>query len=78
VKFSIMTGTVKAYRFEGLVLDLARGSLTRAGREISLRPRAFELLRLLVDNAGCLLNRETINAAVWPETVTTDENIACR
>ena len=71
-----MTGTVKAYRFEGLVLDLARGALTRAGREISLRPRAFELLRLLVDNAGRLLNRETINTAVWPEAVTTDENIA--
>jgi DNA-binding winged helix-turn-helix (wHTH) protein len=67
---------VKAYRFEGLVLDLARGALTRAGREISLRPRAFELLRLLVDNAGCLLNREAINEAVWPEAVTTDENIA--
>ena len=71
-----MTGAVKAYRFEGLVLDLARGALTRAGREISLRPRAFELLRLLVDNAGRLLNREAINEAVWPEAVTTDENIA--
>ena len=71
-----MTGTVKTYRFEGLVLDLARGALTRAGQEISLRPRSFELLRLLVDNAGRLLDRETINAAVWPEAVTTDENIA--
>ena len=71
-----MTGTVKAYRFEGLVLNLARGVLTRAGQEISLRPRSFKLLRLLVDNAGRLLDREAINAAVWPETVTTDENIA--
>jgi DNA-binding winged helix-turn-helix (wHTH) protein/tetratricopeptide (TPR) repeat protein len=71
-----MTGTVKAYRFEGFVLNLARGALMRADREISLRPRSFELLRLLVDNAGRLLDRQTINAAVWPETVTTDENIA--
>jgi hypothetical protein len=31
---------------------------------------------LLVDNAGRLLNREAINEAVWPEAVTTDENIA--
>ena len=31
---------------------------------------------MLVDNAGRLLDRQTINAAVWPETVTTDENIA--
>jgi DNA-binding winged helix-turn-helix (wHTH) protein len=76
VKSSIMTGTVKAYRFEGFVLNLARGALMRADREISLRPRSFELLRLLVDNAGRLLDRQTINAAVWPETVTTDENIA--
>jgi TolB-like protein len=31
---------------------------------------------LLVENAGRLLNREVINEAVWPEAVTTDENIA--
>src|SRR5215469_10013380 len=71
-----MTGTVKSYRFEGHVLNLTRGVLTRNGQEIPLRPRSFELLRLMIDNPGRLLNRSSINAAVWPDTVTTDENIA--
>jgi DNA-binding winged helix-turn-helix (wHTH) protein/tetratricopeptide (TPR) repeat protein len=71
-----MTGTAKTYRFEGHVLDLTRGVLTRNGQEIPLRPRSFELLRLMIDNPGRLLDRDSINAAVWPDTVTTDENIA--
>ena len=76
MKFAIMAQASTVYRFDGFVLDLARGTLSRAGREIPLRRRSFELLRLLAGNSGRLLNRDAINAAVWPDTVTTDENIA--
>jgi DNA-binding winged helix-turn-helix (wHTH) protein len=65
------------YRFEGFVLDLARGALLAAsGQELSLRRKSFELLRLLVVNAGRLLDHDTIIQAVWPDVIVTDGGIA--
>jgi TolB-like protein len=67
---------VTGFSFEGFVLDLGRGSLlTRAGEEIPLRRQSFELLRLLVENAGRLLDRDTINRAIWPDVTVTDDSI---
>jgi TolB-like protein len=67
---------VMAFSFEGFVLDLGRGSLlTRAGEEIPLRRQSFELLRLLVENAGRLLDRGTINRVIWPDVAVTDDSI---
>ena len=65
-----------AWSFEGCTLDLIRGALFDAsGAEVALRPKSFAFLRLLVENAGRLLGRDTIMAAVWPGVVVTDESI---
>jgi adenylate cyclase len=67
---------VAIYRFAGFVLDIRRGSLlTAAGEELSLRRQSFELLRLLVENAGRLLDRGTINRAIWSDVVVTDDSM---
>ena len=67
---------VAAYRFEGFVLDLMRGALlTTTGEEVPLRRQAFQLLRLLVENAGRLLDRDAINQAVWPDVTVSDDSI---
>ena len=64
------------YRFAGFVLDISRGSLlTAAGEELSLRRQSFELLRLLVENAGRLLDRDTINRVIWSDVAVTDDSI---
>ena len=64
------------YRFDGFVLNLSRGALlTTNGQQVQLRRKSFELLRLLVENAGHLLDREAINQAVWPDITVTDESI---
>ena len=56
-----------AWRFDQFTLDLARGALLGPdGAEVSLRPKSFALLRLLVDSAGRLVDRDAIMAAVWP------------
>lgn len=63
----------RIYRFGNFVLDFGRGTLlTRSGTEISLRRKSFSLLQLLVENAGQLLTRETIMAALWPNVFVTD------
>jgi DNA-binding winged helix-turn-helix (wHTH) protein len=65
-----------AYRFDRFTLDLARGALLAdGGAEVPLRPKAFALLRLLIENPGRLLDRDAIIAAVWPDVVVTDESI---
>ena len=64
------------YIFEGFSLDLARGGLfSPAQAEIPLRPKAFALLRLFVENAGRLLDRDTILSVVWPKVLVTEDSI---
>ena len=64
------------YRFEGFVLDLARGALLSAGgEEVPLRRKSFELLRLFVANAGRLLDRDTLNQAIWSNVIVTDDGV---
>ena len=65
-----------AWRFDRFTLDLARGALLGPdGAEVPVRPKSFALLRLLVENAGRLLDRDAIMAAVWPDVIVTDESI---
>src|SRR4051812_42130004 len=65
-----------AYRFDRFTLDLARGTLLGPdGAEIPLRPKSFALLRLLVEHAGRLLDRDTILATIWPDVVVGEEAI---
>jgi adenylate cyclase len=67
---------VASYRFAGFVLDVRRGSLlTAAGEELPLRRQSFEMLRLLVENAGRLLDRDTINRAIWSDVTVTDDSM---
>ena len=63
-------------RFDRFVLYPDRGVLLSAeGREIALRPKAFTLLRLLVENAGRLLDRDTIMRVVWSDVIISDDGI---
>ena len=64
------------YRFDRFTLDLIRGVLRAAGgTEVALRPKAFALLRQMVENAGRLIDRDEIMAAIWPGVVVTDDSL---
>jgi adenylate cyclase len=64
------------YQFSGFSLDLGRGALLSAdGAEVPLRAKSFALLRILVENAGCLVSRAAIMEALWPNTFVTEDNI---
>jgi DNA-binding winged helix-turn-helix (wHTH) protein len=65
----------RTFRFEGFTLDLRCGSLCGADGEISLRPKSFEVLRYLIENAGRLVRKDEIIRAVWPNVVVTDESL---
>jgi DNA-binding response OmpR family regulator len=59
-----VTGTVRAGDVE---IDLAARRAHVGDREMVLRPREFDLLALLVANAGTALTREQIMSEVWDE-----------
>jgi len=51
--------------FEDLEVDLLSRRVTRAGREIDLRPREFTLLEYLLRNAGRVVSKTMILSHVW-------------
>jgi adenylate cyclase len=68
--------TPKMFQFEGFTLDVARRSLRAADRTVALRPKSFEVLRYLVENADRLVTKEELIKAIWPNVVVTDESLA--
>jgi adenylate cyclase len=64
------------YAFDEYTLDLIRGCLRNAGGEIQLRPKSFELLRYLVQNAGRLISKDELVNAVWPNVIVGDDSLA--
>jgi TolB-like protein len=65
----------KIYRFEGYALDLRRGCLRCEDRDVELRPKSFEVLRYLLENAGRLVAKDELIRAVWPNVIATDESL---
>jgi adenylate cyclase len=61
------------YQFEGMTLDVARNSLRTTDRDIPLRPKVFEVLRHLVENADRLVTKEELIQAIWPNVIVTNE-----
>jgi len=56
-------------RFSGFELDSERAELRRPdgdGETVKLRPKTLEILRLLAGNAGCVLSKQQLMEAVWP------------
>ena len=54
-----------AIKIGGIELDPARRLVKRAGREIHVTPKEFELLHFLMSHAGLPLTHARILAAVW-------------
>ena len=70
-------GSAVRYDFEGCSLDLRRGCLVDpAERQVQLRPKSFEVLRHLVENAGRLITKEELISSVWRQAVVSDKLIS--
>lgn len=57
-------------------LDVQEGTLQVAGNPVPLTPKVFELLVLLVENPGRLLEKEWILKALWPDTFVEEANLS--
>jgi DNA-binding winged helix-turn-helix (wHTH) protein len=64
------------YEFSGFRLTPAERLLEQNGRAVSLTPKAFDLLVYLVEHRGRLVEKNTVMAALWPETAVEEANLA--
>ena len=60
-----MSGDDEVLRVGDLSLDPARRQVWRADRELELTKTEFDLLELLVWNAGVVLSRDTLYERIW-------------
>jgi adenylate cyclase len=67
--------SMSLYSFDRWRLDCSRGVLSSEAGEVTLRPKAFEVLRFLVENAGRLVSRDELLTAVWPGLIVTEESL---
>jgi DNA-binding winged helix-turn-helix (wHTH) protein len=65
-----------SFRFGEFELDVAAYVLRRAGQRIKLEKIPMEVLVLLVQKAGVLVNRTEIQAALWGSDVFVDQDAA--
>ncbi len=62
-----------ALSFGGYRLDTVSGRLWRDGEAQHLTPKAFDLLRFLVERPGELVSKQELFRAVWPEITVSDD-----
>ena len=71
-----MSGSER-YAFGDFVLERSQRRVLRGdGASLALTPRQFDALLLLIENAGRLLDKDTLMRALWPGLVVEDNNLS--
>jgi DNA-binding winged helix-turn-helix (wHTH) protein/predicted ATPase len=65
--------TPQIARFGEFTVDFEQCRLLREGQEVSLQPRAFDLLVHLLHHPDKLLSRDDLLDALWPDVFVSDE-----
>ncbi|MDQ3803313.1 MAG: winged helix-turn-helix domain-containing protein [Acidobacteriota bacterium] len=63
------------YEFGPFLLDPAERVLLRGGRPVPLTPKVLDILLVLVQNEGRLLNKKDLMEAVWPDSFVEEGNL---
>lgn len=58
-------GTLPIYQVGDLVVDLDRHLITVTGKEVDLTPTEFDLLNILIQNAGKVVTQRQLMEKVW-------------
>jgi TolB-like protein/DNA-binding winged helix-turn-helix (wHTH) protein len=67
--------TSNLYQFGEFSLDAQNRVLKRGEQTLSLTPKAFDLLLLLIQNSGRILTKDELMKAVWPDCFVEDSNL---
>jgi Tol biopolymer transport system component/DNA-binding winged helix-turn-helix (wHTH) protein len=69
-------GPNKSYTFGDFRLDLDEAVLLLENTPLSLTPKAFHLLKLLVQNHGHIVDKDRLISEIWPDTFVEDGILA--
>jgi TolB-like protein/DNA-binding winged helix-turn-helix (wHTH) protein len=73
----MQTAPVNHYEFGAFQLDTAKRVLRRLdGTPVPLTPRVFDTLLYMVEHHDAVLDKERIMAAVWPDSIVEENNLA--
>jgi DNA-binding winged helix-turn-helix (wHTH) protein len=64
-----------AVRFSSFALAADSRRLTRGGEDLHLTPKAFDLLRLLVDAAPRVVTKAELHERLWPDSFVSDATL---
>lgn len=64
------------YKFGEFEFDAEEFALTRDGVGVSLTPKMFEVLQLLIERRGRIVSKDDLMNAVWPDSVVEESNLA--
>jgi len=62
-------------RFGPFTIDSETRQLLRAGTEVHLSPKAFDLLCTLIESRPKVVEKETLHTRIWPDTYVVDANL---
>ena len=63
-------------KFGSCMLDMDARLLSRQGRPVHLSPKAFQLLKVLLDARPKALSKADLHSHIWPDTFVTDDSLA--
>jgi Tol biopolymer transport system component/DNA-binding winged helix-turn-helix (wHTH) protein len=69
------SGSAAIYEFGRFCLDLDEHRLTRDRQPVPLTPKVFDLLRVLVENAGHLIDKDRLLKEVWSDAFVEEANL---
>ncbi len=65
----------QCYEFGEFQFDATRQVLTREGESVRLKTKACELLQVLIERRGEVLEKEVLMQLLWPDTVVEENNL---
>jgi len=70
------SGISRFYDFGPFRLDLTERLLVRSGQTVSLTPKAFDTLLILVQNSGRIIDKDELLKKIWPGTFVEEATLA--
>jgi DNA-binding winged helix-turn-helix (wHTH) protein/tetratricopeptide (TPR) repeat protein len=70
------TEEIHFYRFKSFTLKPLERQLFDGDRQVTLTPKAFDVLTLLIFNAGHLVTKESLMETIWAESFVEEANLA--
>ena len=68
--------SVRVYEFGEFRIDPLDRTLMRKGQPISLTPKSFDVLSILVQHSGKLLEKDFLLNSVWSDAIVEENSLA--